>query len=77
VYNRKRHFVNIRAAKRFLRAFLTTNDGKKENFVEVTADLEQVFLVLGEILAEYYTGDLFKRVVDALNIILSVLRGQK
>jgi len=81
VYNRKRHFVNIRAAERFLKAFLLTNDGKKEGILEVAADLIAVLGVIGRIIGAYLNPAAMEVVNKAIQSIsetlLEVLRGNK
>jgi len=74
VYNRKRNFVNLGAAKRILRAYLTTDDGKPETTDRFLADLIEIYLVLSDITARYLGGKVASTILDLIGEIIKTLR---
>jgi len=69
VYNRPRHFVNLKAVNRFLTAYLTTDDGKPENTLDFIQDFLSVMRTLAGVALKYLApGDYANVIVQVLNI---------
>lgn len=77
VYNRKKHFFDIKAAERILRSYLATEKGNTADAVQIVADLEALLITIGKILGSLAIPQGSALVKPLIDAILSILEGLK